>query len=194
MFAKSDGPTSLRLDLVWALAFSIQPVAVETSSGRRPCEAGMAAVWTGAKGEVVVVIRQLTPAAVARYAFTEPIDSVEDLDLAVESALGFVGEMGFFPDQADFRSLPAEFQRERLERWDRIRKVRKSRRGTKTEPEPPTQGQPLDGASAAPAPEETRERARGGDPARSVLGRIPLVRRDSGGKGLDPLGRLLSFF
>ena len=127
MFAKSDGPTSLRPDLVWALAFSLEPVEIDTSAGRRTCEAAMAAIWTGAKGEVVVVIRQVEPAAVARYRFTEPITSVEDLDLAVDNALGFVAQMGFLPDQTDFRSLPGPERKERLERWNWIRKVRRSR-------------------------------------------------------------------
>jgi len=197
MFAKSDGPTSLRPDLVWALAFSLEPVEIDTSAGRRTCEAAMAAIWTGAKGEVVVVIRQVEPAAVARYRFTEPITSVEDLDLAVDNALGFVAQMGFLPDQTDFRSLPGPERKERLERWNWIRKVRRSR-GSKgrapLEPEPATQGT-LSDASQAPTPApEMREPAPQAEPGKNVLGRIPLVRREGAARGLDALGRLLSFF
>lgn len=199
MFAKAEGPTSLRHDIVWALSFSIEPVAIETGSGKHLCEAGMAAVWTGGKGEVVVVIRQQDPAAVARYAFTEPILSSDDLNLAIDNALGFVTEMGFFPDPPSFRDLPDDLQHERLERWNKIRKIRKAqKRGAKAvDLDPPTRDVVLDHVVEAP---DASKAAEASDPAKSaeggksVLGRIPLVRREGGPAGLDALGRLLSFF
>jgi hypothetical protein len=202
MFAKAEGATSLRPDLVWALSLSIEPVEIETGSGRRPCEAGVAAVWTGTKGEVVVVIRQADPPAVARYAFTEPILSTDDLDLAVENALGFLQEMGFFPDPPGFRDLPSELQHDRLERWNKMRKVRKgSKRGPKaSEAEPPTRDVVLDHVAEAPpqadapAPAEAREASPAAERGRSVLGRIAVVRREGAPASLDALGRLLSFF
>jgi hypothetical protein len=200
MFAKSDGPTALRPDLVRALAFSMEPVEIETSAGRSRCEAGMAAIWTGSKGEVVVVIRQIEPPAVARYRFTEPIVSPEDVDQAVDAALGFVTSMGFQPDAAEFGTLSEEAKRSRLSRWDGIRKVRKPKGGRGAPP-----ADPLDVRAAEPAPEPLFEEAPAppaqgpeasspGEPGRNVLGRIPLVRRDGSGRGVDPLGRLLSFF
>jgi hypothetical protein len=104
--------------------------------------------------------------------------------------------MGFYPDPPGFKDLPSELQHERLERWNKIRKVRKpSRRGGRAEPEPPTRDVVLDqvveaaAAAAASAPSSAAATEQG----KSVLGRIPLVRRE-GATGLDPLGRLLSFF
>jgi hypothetical protein len=193
MFAKSDGPTSLRSDLVWALSFSMEPIELETSAGPRACQAALAAIWTGAKGECVVVIRQLDPPAVARYRFTEEITSVEDVDYAVDAALGFVTSMGFMLDASEFRSLPSEMKGDRLDRWDAIRKVRKekrpgSRRQAKAEVE--------DEDTPKPAPPPAPEAASGNvtDSGKAVLARIPLVRREGSSRGLDSLGRLLSFF
>jgi hypothetical protein len=255
MFARSDGPTALRPELVWALAFSAEPVVIDTSSGRSRCEAGIAAIWTGSKGEVVVVIRQIEPAAVARYRFTEPLLSEEAIHEAVETALGFVSSLGFSPDTADFRTLPEASRRARLERWDGMRKVRSKRHASRRarkpeppevradEPEPDPTAEvlpvptgvgpddlpagvelwegveipeavelpepegapdalataPLEAAEADPvaaaadveAPEAASPAA---EPPKSVLGRIPLVRREGASRAVDALGRLLSFF
>ena len=206
MFARAEGPSSLRLDLVWALAFSLSDATIDTPKGEVEVRAGVAAIWNGRKGEVVVLLRQISPPDVQRLSYKEAIASVEDLEGAVDSALGYLQTLGFMVDSAEFRSLGASARKARVRSWDALRKVRPGRRKVrpgrrkgggkadakrKSRGAPPTAEAASSGASATvqspPVP--------GAAPQKAVLGRMSLVRRGgSGGRAIDPVGWLLSFF
>jgi hypothetical protein len=194
MFSPMDGPTSLRQDMVWALAFSLLDSIVETTDGEGLAKAGMAAMWNGRKGEVVVLIRRIDPPAVARYRCSDPITCTADLETAIDSALGFAETLGFMLDNAAFRDLTEREQLDRLATWDGLRRVKRKSRSS--------------GGTSKKAPEEqaAREKASplvemdlpNGDTtpeSQAVLGKIALVRKGgAAGRSIDPLGRLLSFF
>ena len=59
MFAQGDGPTALRADLIRALAFSLQDVEVDMGRGPERARAGLAGVWNGRKGQVVILVRYI---------------------------------------------------------------------------------------------------------------------------------------
>ncbi len=210
MFSKLDGPTSLRADLVRALAFSLADVDQDGPDGAKLCRAGVAGIWNGEKGVVVVILRQLEPAAVTRYRFAHPIDNVGDLDSAVESGLGFALSLGFLMDDPEFQRLDETERSLRIARWDEMRKVRGARRSraerdeeAAEEPGPapraaePAPAEPLQAPpppapapiAAAPTAAPVAAPAPTSDARKAVLARIALSVR-----GLDPLGRLLSFF
>lgn len=166
MFEKAEGPTSLRLDLVWALAFSLRDELIELDGERFEARAGMAAMWNGVKGQVVVLVRRLEPPAVERYRSTEAIGSCERLFAVVDAGHRFAESLGFKLDIAEFRSLPEAEQKLRVRSWNQLRKVR-----------PPAEA---GGPGAGP-----------GRRRKSVLGKISLVRK---GNGIELGGRLRSFF
>jgi hypothetical protein len=202
MFSKLDGPTSLRAELVRGLAFSLADVEQEGPDGMHLSRAGVAGIWNGDKGVVVVILRQLEPAAVTRYRFAEPITSEADLDHAMEAGIGFALSLGFLMDDPDFRRL-GELERSlRIARWDEMRKVRASKRAKAAQREEPAEALPEIPEIELPAPaplaatpsppvaaEPVSPAPSAGDAGKAVLARIALSAR-----GLDPLGRLLSFF
>lgn len=195
MFSPMDGPTSLRQDMVWALAFSLRDSMVETTEGEGLAKAGMAAMWNGRKGEVVVLIRRIDPPAVARYRCTEPITTTADLETAIDAALGFAETLGFMLDNAAFRDLTETEQGARLAAWDGLRRVKRKSRSSGEAPEHKPAPREA-GREPAPPPAETD--LSNGDTAQdgqAVLGKIALVRKGgAAGRSIDPLGRLLSFF
>ncbi len=160
MITKGQGPTLLKVDLVWALALSLAnaEIRAEDGSNVQAC-AGMSALWNGRNGKLVVLIRNLEAGEVERYSWSEPILDLDDLNHAIDAGLGFCESLGFLLDGADFRELEEDEKLERLERWDGLRQTK-------------------------------RRRWRTGS-GKAVLARIPLVRRN---QGIDPVGRLLSFF
>jgi hypothetical protein len=194
MFSPMDGPTSLRQDMVWALAFSLRDSIVETTEGEGLAKAGMAAMWNGRKGEVVVLIRRIDPPAVARYRCTEPITTTADLETAIDAALGFAETLGFMLDNAAFRDLTETEQRDRLATWDGLRRVKRKSRSSRETPEK----KPAPGGMArepAPPPEMDFSNGDSMQDGQAVLGKIALVRKGgAAGRSIDPLGRLLSFF
>jgi hypothetical protein len=203
MFSPMDGPTSLRQDMVWALAFSLRDSVVETTEGEGLAKAGMAAMWNGRKGEVVVLIRRIDPPAVARYRCTDPISSTSDLETAIDAALGFAETLGFMLDNAAFRELTEQEQRDRLETWDALRRVKRKSRSSdgSSRKQPESEAAPMvppPTTSSETAPSRTAQDTPGGDEVQegqAVLGKIALVRKGgAGARSIDPLGRLLSFF
>jgi hypothetical protein len=126
MFAKSDGPTALRGELVRALAFSEGKVERPGSAGLVESVAAMAAVWNGKKGYVALLVRDAEPAAIERWVTEGSITSVEALAAATEEGIAFAEELGFTLDSPDFPSLSAEQREARLHRWNKLRKVRKT--------------------------------------------------------------------
>jgi hypothetical protein len=213
MFSKLDGPTSLRAELVRALAFSLADVEQEGPDGMHLSRAAVAGIWNGDKGVVVVILRQLEPAAVTRYRFAEPIHNEADLDHAVEAGIGFALSLGFLMDDPDFRRLGEVERHLRIARWDEMRKVRSGKRAKAAQAEQPAEAvpeipelelaeptivvpppasasPPPPSAAAAPTAEPVSAApTSAGDAGKAVLARIALSAR-----GLDPLGRLLSFF
>lgn len=203
MFSQVDGPTALGLDLVSALSLSMGEAEIETQDGTRSARCGVAGVWNGAKGGVVIVVRQFEPAAVTRYEFANPISSRPDLDHAVDAAIGFAATLGFLMDAPEFRELDEARRRERLHAWDLLRKIKAGR--SRREAKEAREGRESGGAPPKPRTRATdpERRSRAQPPAprskanedsgRAVLGRIPLLRKDERGR-LGPWGRLLSFF
>ncbi len=212
MFSQLDGPTSLRADLVRALAFSLADVEQSEPDGTHLCRAAVAGIWNGTKGVVVVLLRRLDPARVTRYRFAHPVDNEADLDSAVESGLGFALSLGFLMDDPEFKRLDEVERTLRVARWDELRKVKHARREKKAKhdapielalaesPEPdepdvpvaplPAPEPPPPAAAAAPTDPASATAAAALDAAgKTVLARIALRVR-----GIDPLGRLLSFF
>jgi hypothetical protein len=196
MFSQLDGPTALGLDLVSALSLSVGEVEIQTQDGPHRARCGVAGVWNGAKGGVVIVVRQLEPAAITRYEFADPIDSSPGLDHAVDAAIGFATSLGFLMDAPEFRELGEAERRERLHAWDVLRKHKtgRSRREARESGGPPSKPR-----TRAPDPDKRPKaqaaaprRQAGGDSGRAVLGRIPLLRKDD--RRLGPWARLLSFF
>lgn len=126
MFAKSDGPTALRAELVRALAFS--EAKIERPGDDEPVEsvAALAAVWNGRKGYVALLVRAVAPARLERYVTENAISSPEALAAATEEAIGFAESLGFTMDAATFAEL-SELEREsRMQRWNKLRKLRKA--------------------------------------------------------------------
>jgi hypothetical protein len=211
MFSKLDGPTSLRAELVRALAFSLADVEQAGPDGTHLARAAVAGIWNGEKGVVVVILRQLEPAVVTRYRFAQPIHDEADLDHAVEAGIGFALSLGFLMDDPEFRRLGEVERHLRIARWDEMRKVRSGKRAKAAQPEKPAVPEvpelelaeptvvapppapaspPPPSAAAAPTAEPASAApASAGDAGKAVLARIALSAR-----GLDPLGRLLSFF
>jgi hypothetical protein len=123
MFALTDGPTALRSDLVRALSLSVGSIAVEVDGEPRRACAALSGVWNGRKGYVALLIRWLDDPQLQRYAWSEPLTSLEALSEAIEEALGFAEGMGFAMDPVDFSELAPEVQKHRMQAWDEVRKL-----------------------------------------------------------------------
>lgn len=204
MFAQADGATALREDLVRALSLSID-VAEPHDWGR--CCAALGGVWNGRKGYVALLVRSIDRPALRRFAFTDPLDSPEEVAAAVDEGIAFAESMGFTMDRPEFAGLPARERSERLETWNRIRKVRRSlqhipdaapargpERGSVV-PDPDFVARwDLEPSGAAPEGEPEPDRGRSKAKRRNVLGRLALVRRDRGAPRADAIGRLLAYF
>ena len=129
MITKGHGPTLLKVDLVWALALSLADAQIQAEDGSDvPARAGLSASWNGEKGEVVVLIRDLSAEEVDRYSWGEPILGPDDLDHAIDAGLGFCESLGFLLDSTEFRELEEDERMERLHRWDLLRQTRRRRR------------------------------------------------------------------
>jgi len=125
MFAKSEGPTALRAELVRALAFS--EAKVERPGDDSPVEsvAALAAVWNGRKGYVALLVRDVEPARIERYVTENAITSTEALAVATEEAIAFAESLGFAMDAPDFAGLTEAERESRMHRWNKLRKLRK---------------------------------------------------------------------
>ncbi|MFI5314170.1 MAG: hypothetical protein ACHQ6T_00585 [Myxococcota bacterium] len=144
MFAKSEGPTALRAELVRALCFS--EAKIEQPGGGDPVEsvAALAAVWNGRKGYVALLVRDVAGSQIDRYVTENAITSREALSVATEEAIEFAESLGFAMDAPAFAEL-AEAEREsRMLRWNKLRKLRK--------PPAPRVTEPDSGALAIPEP------------------------------------------
>jgi hypothetical protein len=135
MFAKSDGPTALRAELVRALAFSEgkveQPGDDETLV---ESVAALAAVWNGRKGYVALLVRSVSPPKLDRWVSEAAITSAEALAEVTTEAIAFAESLGFAMDAPEFSEL-AEVERDaRLQRWNKLRKLRKPSAPRVTEP------------------------------------------------------------
>jgi hypothetical protein len=158
MFARGDGPTALRADLIRALSFSLQDTEVDLGGGPESARAALAAVWNGRKGQVIILVRFVGREAVDRYAYSEPLPSEEDVAQAVELALGFTDSLGLLMDGPEFQDLELHEQDARLRIWDELRTVAAPARPARARPVPsgPEQPQPSGPARepqrSAPAP------------------------------------------
>ena len=125
MFAKTDGPTALRADLVRALAFSDGKVEAPGDGAPVESVAALAAVWNGRKGYVALLVRVVEPPRLDRYVTENSITSPEALAVVTEEAIAFAESLGFAMDAHAFAEL-SEVEREaRMQRWNKLRKLRK---------------------------------------------------------------------
>lgn len=140
MFSKTDGPTALRADLLRALAFSAEPIERDAGGRSVTSMAALAGVWNGKKGHVAVLIRDLEPAAIERYVSDSALLTESMLDAAIEEGIAFAESLGFSLDATEFASLGQDARDERLERWNKLRKVPKAAPA----PEQPSSSQSAD--------------------------------------------------
>jgi hypothetical protein len=164
MFARRDGPTALKAELIWALAFSQTDGEIETPQGKVRACAGLAAVWDGKLGQVLVLVRFVDYGHVDRFAFQRRISSEQELAEAVEAALHSAAGMGLPLDAPEFSSLEADARKRRLRRWNELRT-----------PGAPGEGFAVSRGSRPTADLSPREKADGD--GRAVLGRVAVVRR-----------------
>jgi hypothetical protein len=192
MFARCDGPTALRPDLVRALALSLQDSEVDMGNGPVHARAGVAAVWNGKKGLVVILVRIVEEGKLERYAFSDPILSEQELDDVVETALGFTESMGLLMGGPEFQTLDPGARETALRKWNTLRK------GEAPPPEKAKRKKvaKVRAVKAKPAPPPPESEAQTVvQEGRTVLGRVPVVR-----KRVDPqspkegLGRVLASF
>ncbi|HTO06049.1 MAG TPA: hypothetical protein VMR86_03250 [Myxococcota bacterium] len=125
MFSKSDGPTALRADLVRALSFSEAKVTRDDVSDAVESVAALAAVWNGRKGYVAILVRDVEPARIERYVTEGAITSTEALAAATEEAIAFAETLGFVMDAPVFSDLSEVERESRMQRWNKLRKLRK---------------------------------------------------------------------
>ncbi|HTO68390.1 MAG TPA: hypothetical protein VMR31_00890 [Myxococcota bacterium] len=125
MFAKSEGPTALRADLVRALAFSEAKIERPETGESVESVAALASVWNGRKGYVALLVRDVLPPRVDRYVTENAITSVETLDAATEEGVAFAESLGFQMDSPRFADLSEDEREARLHKWNKLRKVRK---------------------------------------------------------------------
>jgi hypothetical protein len=125
MFAKSEGPTALRAELVRALAFS--EAKIERPGEDSPVEsvAALAAVWNGRKGYVAILVRDVGASQIERYVSENAITSPEALSAATEEAIAFAESLGFTMDAPGFAELGEAERESRMLRWNKLRKLRK---------------------------------------------------------------------
>lgn len=187
MFTVADGPTALRGELVCALSLSMN--ATELADGAPPgrCCAALAAVWNGRKGTVALLLRSLDEPAVQRHVFSGPLTSEDAVLTAVDEGLALAESFGFSMDSPEFGELDEEKQRERLGSWNEVRKVKK----TVHYMDAAAASAPV--AAKASARPDAREETGDPTPGKAVLGRLSLVRQETGEQA-GPLARLLSFF
>jgi len=126
MFSKTDGPTALRADLVRALSFSHDPIERLSGGASVASVAALAGVWNGRKGHVALLIRDIEPSGLERYVGDAPITNEASLDAAVEEGLAFAETLGFSMDAPEFASLTSDARDERIYRWNKLRKLRRS--------------------------------------------------------------------
>jgi hypothetical protein len=126
MFSKSEGPTALRADLVRALSFSEAKVERDGVTDAVESVAALAAVWNGRKGYVAILVRDVEPPRVERYVTEAAITSAEALAAATEEAIAFAESLGFAMDAPAFADLSEAERESRMQRWNKLRKVRKS--------------------------------------------------------------------
>ncbi|MFQ5698307.1 MAG: hypothetical protein ACE5IL_08490, partial [Myxococcota bacterium] len=131
--SRSCRPHALRENLVYGLSLSRGDVEIEPGGSR--ARAGIAAVWNGTRGLVVVVIHSLDPPAVRRFEWEESLSSPAELEDALEQAEHFARSFGFSMDPCEFRDLGPEDRERRLGTWNQIRKARA--RGGSPGPEVP---------------------------------------------------------
>jgi hypothetical protein len=125
MFAKSDGPTALRAELVRALAFSEAKIVQPGDDAIVESVAALAAVWNGRKGYVALLVRAVEPASLERYVTENSITSAEALAVVTEEAMAFAESLGFAMDEPSFAELSEVERDARMQRWNKLRKVRK---------------------------------------------------------------------
>ncbi|HXX46889.1 MAG TPA: hypothetical protein VEN47_01595 [Myxococcota bacterium] len=125
MFAKSDGPTALRADLVRALAFSEAKVERPGDAALVESVAALAAVWNGRKGYVALLVRDVEPPRIDRYVTEGAITSEQALEAATEEGIAFAESLGFQLDSTHFAALSEDAREARLHRWNKLRKIRK---------------------------------------------------------------------
>jgi len=125
MFAKSDGPTALRADLVRALAFSEAKVERPGDAALVESVAALAAVWNGRKGYVALLVRDVEPPRIDRYVTEGAITSEQALEAATEEGIAFAESLGFQLDSPRFTELSEDAREARLHRWNKLRKIRK---------------------------------------------------------------------
>jgi hypothetical protein len=153
MFAKSDGPTALRADLVRALAFSEAKVARAKDGELIESVAALASVWNGRKGYVALLVRDVEPPRIDRYVTENAITSVETLAAATEEAVDFAESLGFQMDPGDFADLSEAERDSRIQRWNKLRKLRKPAASSAGSPAPEDSGAlALPELPAAPMP------------------------------------------
>ncbi len=201
MFSLTDGPTAVRSEMIRALAFSVADVEQCSASRKETVRGGLAAVWNGRAGQVIVVVRFVERAAVDRYAWTEPIRSESDLDYAIREGIACAENLGLQMDDTEFLSLPPEKQKERLRLWNQLRKPGRSGGSDKlasTGP-PPRSKQSTAPPKVALAPKSSkpaageRSSAESSVAGRAVLGRVAVVRRKGSGSR-EAIGRILASY
>ena len=148
MFSKSEGPTALRADLVRALAFSEAKLERDGESHAVESVAALAAVWNGRKGYVAILVRDVEPPRVERYVTEGAITSIEALTAATEEAIAFAESLGFAMDAPAFADLSQAERESRMQRWNKLRKVRKPA----PEAEPPASAGGVTAELAIPEP------------------------------------------
>src|SRR5262245_9623371 len=122
MFAKSDGPTALRADLVRALSFSEAKVERASDGEMVESVAALASVWNGRKGYVALLVRDVEPPRIDRYVTEGAITSPEALAAATEEAIAFAESLGFMMDAPAFADLSDAERESRMQRWNKLRK------------------------------------------------------------------------
>jgi hypothetical protein len=123
MFAQTDGPTALRSEWVRALSLSVGTAVLRRDGESRRACAALSGVWNGRKGYVALLVRWIEEPCLERFAYAEPLLTLESTLDAVEEGLGFAEGMGLAMDPAEFLELTPELQRRRLGIWDEVRKL-----------------------------------------------------------------------
>src|SRR5512136_1947138 len=149
MFSKSEGPTALRADLIRALSFSEAKLAREGVTDAVESVAALAAVWNGKKGYVAILVRDVEPPRVERYVTEAAITSPEALAEATQEAIAFAESLGFVMDALAFADLSEAERESRMQRWNKLRKVRKP---APEAPAPAAEGDTAELASPEPPP------------------------------------------
>ncbi len=170
MFRESEGPTALRAEFVCALSLSLNAVEVD---GEGPFCAVVAGAWNGKSGTVTLLLRHMEEPKLRRFLFEGPLKNEAAVHSAVDEGISFCKSMGFSLDHPAFTDIGERRQKQRMAIWKSIRKLKSGLRHL---------------SSAGP------KRAKPAVPGKTVLGRLALVRQQNGGRRVEPLARLLSYF